>query len=74
MPFDLRCRCAGYSTRWIEQQPGDIHRYKVQCANCRKFVAWGTEARLLEHGANFDITLVTWVDQQAKPTLDRFFS
>lgn len=73
MKFNLRCRCLEYRTRWIEQVPPSQHRYKVKCDNCGRFVAWGTHEQLMAHGANFEITLVTLKDQQARPTLDRFF-
>lgn len=71
--FQLRCRCLEYRTRWIEQGPESSHRYKVQCDSCGKFIAWGTHEQLMSHGAKFYITLITWKDQEEKPTLNRFF-
>lgn len=73
--FDLRCHCAEYRTRWIEEEPSSMHRYRVECDDCYTFIAWGTQEQLMEHGANHHINLITWAEQQAnpKPTLDKYF-
>ena len=73
MAFKFHCRCLEAHTRWVEQAPASTHRYRVQCNSCGKLIAWGTETQLQDYQAKFEVTLITWANQQARPTLDRFF-
>ncbi len=46
------------STNWYEQAPDFLHRFKVKCAVCQKFLKWGTEDQveaLHNAGKSYDI-------------------
>ena len=40
------CRFALTSTTWAKQPPRSIHAYRVECAQCKRFLSWGTEKQL----------------------------
>ena len=48
-PLKGRCDCwkrAG--TKWEELSPVRIHRFRIRCLRCKKFMMWGTVAQILE--------------------------
>lgn len=58
-------------TRWLEQAPDSLHRYRVECSFCHRFIKWGNQAEL-DRRILADET--GWVvDYKAPPTLDAFF-
>ena len=70
-----RCACADPKTIWKEQPPESVHRYRVDCGVCEKFVKWGTQGeldQLINSGAEGDV----WEHGYEPPrnTLDAFFT
>lgn len=41
------CLCHdGHEFHWLTLDKREIHRYRVQCGNCQRFIKWGSEAEL----------------------------
>jgi len=46
--MQVTCKCGCDRTIWLQQNPKSIHRYRVECANCRLFLKWGNARQLRE--------------------------
>jgi len=65
-----RCsKCPTIEFSWYEQAPDSVHRYRVQCTRCRKFLKWATESHLDEAHRDPNATIFPY---KAPVTIDRF--
>ena len=71
----MKLRCGHSASVWREMPSTSAHAYRVECAVCpQHFEKWGTEAELKSlQASGADVTVIIYVDPQAKSTLDQFF-
>ncbi len=77
MVEDVRfsCKCSNPASHWIELSPHDMHRYRVECGSCGKFIKWGKEQELHFRAASREKVTVTPYDGEQRPsraTLEKF--
>jgi hypothetical protein len=64
--------CRSLVMTWREMSPGKMHRYRVECRFCTKWVRWGTNAQLsasLAGGATLNV-----ISYAESATLEDFLS
>lgn len=61
------CRCPNPSSHWIELPHHDIHRYRVECGACGKFIKWGKEQELHFRVSSRDKVIVTSLEDDITP-------
>lgn len=69
------CRCPNPASHWIELPPRDMHRYRVECGSCGKFIKWGKEQELHYRVASREKVTVTPFDGEqptSRATLEDF--
>lgn len=53
------CGCTNSASHWIELSQQEMHRYRVECGSCGKFIKWGKEQELHHRVASKDKVTVT---------------
>jgi len=69
------CGCSDPTSNWIELSQQDMHRYRVECGSCGKFIKWGKEQELHFRVASREKVTVTPYDDEPAPrraTLEDF--
>lgn len=73
----FNCQCFNAAYHWIERPPHDMHRYRVECGSCGKFIKWGKDEELHERVASRDKVTVSSYDPDEhlpKRTIDDFLA
>ena len=73
--LNFQCKqCNGTVSKWTRLPPNEIHKYRVTCSHCGRFVGWGTEPQLLQlvH-VHQPIATAVAVVQPPGATLDDWF-
>lgn len=71
----FNCHCPNAVSRWVELSAQDMHRYRVECGSCSKFIKWGKEQELRGRVASREKVTVTPYDDEPPPrraTLEDF--
>ena len=70
----FKCTCHDPGSKWSELPPHSMHRYRVECDRCGKFIKWGAETELNDRlGALQKISVIPYTPEPPRATLHAFF-